>query len=444
MSHSSGLHQCSTSLIRSLFVFVLVTFAAVQSVHGQGAFYVEVVHEERIHVFNNMRFYEIWSKSGEMPHAISRPGYGPNAETVVFDSDEAIHLYNFKHGLPGEPIVRPATKQPVMTFGWRDGKTTFATDNAQLVLSNRVQIRYTQEDPEVGDSRGSFRARRVRTKLDGWIYNRNLAYELQMDWSDTSNALQDANIVYTVSPAFNIKAGQFKVPFSRQQLTSSGSQQFVDRSIVSGNFDLGRDLGVQIGGFALDRRFEWRTGVFNGAGRTRTVNNNDKFQYNARLQYQPFGDVRYSEGDFESTDRPLLAFGVGLQDNDLHGATTGNDLHHTTVSGDGAFKYRGLFAFAEYFGRDNEPQTGSSFDSSGLHAQLGYFIIPQKLEVAGRWARLNPNDNLSGNDRTETGIAGSWYYNKHNLKLQGDLRQVENKATARTDREARLQFQFIF
>jgi phosphate-selective porin OprO and OprP len=323
-------------------------------------------------------------------------------------------------------------------------QSVFTTDNAQLALSNRVQIRYTHEDPDAGDSRGSFRMRRVRTKLNGWIYNRNLAYELQVDWSDTSNALQDANIAYTVSPGFTVKAGQFKVPFSRQQSTSSGSQQFVDRSIVSGNFDQGRDIGVQIGGFALDRRFEWRTGIFNGGGRNRTANDNDKFQYNARLQYQPFGDVRYSESDFESTDRPLVAFGLGFQDRNLHGATTGNDLHHTTLSGDIAFKYRGIFAFAEYFDRDNDPQIGPSFDSSGLHAQLGYFIIPQKLEIAGRWARLDSDHNVSGNDRTETGIAGSWYFNKHNLKLQSDFRQIENQAADRTDREARVQFQFIF
>jgi phosphate-selective porin OprO and OprP len=421
-------------LIRPIVAVVLVTTAIVHSAHAQGVFYIEVELEGRIHVFSSMTFYEVWSKSGEMPHAIARPGYGPGGETVVFDSDEAIHLYDFRHAL---------SRQPAMNFGWRDGKTTFTTDNARIVLSNRVQIRYTHEDPEAGNSRGSFRMRRVRTRLDGWIYDRNLAYQLQVDWSDTSNLLQDANIAYRFSPAFTVKAGQFKVPFSRQQMTSSGSQQFVDRSIVSGNFDQGRDIGVQIGGFALDRRFEWRTGIFNGSGRTPT-NDNDKFQYNARLQYQPFGDVRYSESDFESKDRPLVAFGLGFQDRNLHGATAGNDLHHATLSGDVTLKYRGVFAFAEYFDRHNDPQIGRSFDSSGLHAQLGCFVIPQKLEIAGRWARFDPDENISGNDRTETGIAGSWYYNKHNLKLQGDFRQIENQAAGLTDREARVQFQLIF
>jgi hypothetical protein len=38
---------------------------------------------------------------------IERPSYGPGGETVVFDSRDAINLYNFKHGLPGEPVPPP-------------------------------------------------------------------------------------------------------------------------------------------------------------------------------------------------------------------------------------------------------------------------------------------------------------------------------------------------
>jgi len=34
--------------------------------------------------------------------AITRPGYGPNGETVVFDSRTPSTSYNYKHGLPGE------------------------------------------------------------------------------------------------------------------------------------------------------------------------------------------------------------------------------------------------------------------------------------------------------------------------------------------------------
>ena len=37
----------------------------------------------------------------------SGQGHGPNGETVVFDSQDAINLHNFKHGLPGESFAKP-------------------------------------------------------------------------------------------------------------------------------------------------------------------------------------------------------------------------------------------------------------------------------------------------------------------------------------------------
>ena len=59
------------------------------------------------------------------------------------------------------------------------------------------------------------------------------------------------------------------MPFGRQELTSSGSQQFVDRSLVSNEFAKGRDMGVQVWGLALATELDWRLGVFNGNGRTK-------------------------------------------------------------------------------------------------------------------------------------------------------------------------------
>jgi hypothetical protein len=47
---------------------------------------------------------EVFQRSGETSsQAITRPGYGPNKETVVFQDQHALELYNTHHGLPGEP-----------------------------------------------------------------------------------------------------------------------------------------------------------------------------------------------------------------------------------------------------------------------------------------------------------------------------------------------------
>ena len=76
---------------------------------AQTFFYNEVVKDGRIYVFATSSRYDAFVKTdgADVGTVIERPGYGPNGETVVFDSEEAINLYNFKHDLPGERFDEP-------------------------------------------------------------------------------------------------------------------------------------------------------------------------------------------------------------------------------------------------------------------------------------------------------------------------------------------------
>jgi hypothetical protein len=95
---------------------VVLVLAAVSGSWAQNMFYREVVKEDRIYVFAQAARYDTFEKSGgvEIGVAITRLGYGPNGETVVFDSEDAINYYNFKHDIPGEVFVKPkeAPKSP--------------------------------------------------------------------------------------------------------------------------------------------------------------------------------------------------------------------------------------------------------------------------------------------------------------------------------------------
>jgi phosphate-selective porin OprO and OprP len=426
----------------AIVFWLLLSLTAAASLLAQEAFYAEGMRDGRIYVFSEAALYAQWSRGEAVTMALVRERSGPAGETVEFDSERALQLYEARHLRSGEVTDRPTTRQPA-SFGWKDGRTTLTTESSELVLSNRLQFRFTHEDPDGGDDRGSFRIRRAVTKLDGWIYDRNVTYELQLDWTSSASPLLDANVAYTFGPALTVKGGQFKVPFARQQIVSSGAQQFVDRSIVTSGAP-GRDIGVQFSGHAAGKRIEWRSGIFNGGGLNRTVNENGEFLYVGRVMYQPWGDVRYSEAALEHPARPLLAIAAAFEKNDLRGSTAGNDIDRTTFSADATLKYRGLFAFAEYFGRENRPEVGAGFASSGLQLQAGYLIIPERFELAARWARLDPSDQLSNNSRIERGVAASWYFNRHLAKIQGDLRQIENQLTGRKDREARLQLQLVF
>jgi phosphate-selective porin len=315
---------------------------------------------------------------------------------------------------------------------------------------DRVQLPGTTSP---GSSKGSFRIRRAKTELTGWVWHRTLTYELQLSWAgaeagtSTTSPLEDFILNWDASndQRFQIAMGQFKVPLGRQEMTSSNRLEFADRDLLSGEFSRGRDVGVQLWGLLAKGKVEYRAGIFNGNPAARPDNDNDKYAFDARLMFQPFGDARYSESDFESRGgKPLLAVAGQFERNNQHGSTNVDDLDTRILGVDAVFKYRGLFLFAEYFARHRTPETSAAFDSNGFHAQAGYFLIRDRLELAARWAGYDPSDLIPDNDRTEVGGVVNYYLNKHSLKFQGDFRQIDDDGRGTKNKELRLQAQVVF
>jgi len=109
-----------------LTAFVVAAGLALSVTAFAQMFYNEVAKDGRIYVFAIGQRYDGFQKSGgaEIGVAITRPGYGPNGETVVFDSEDAINLYNFKHGLPGEAFAKPKEAPPEPPLQLKIGSAT--------------------------------------------------------------------------------------------------------------------------------------------------------------------------------------------------------------------------------------------------------------------------------------------------------------------------------
>ena len=358
------------------------------------------------------------------------------------------------------PSPSPA---PALIGRGGSGHVLWEGESGSVALLNRVQVRWTDEMPDdrlqlpgtegPGSSKGSFRIRRAKTELTGWVWRRELTYELQLSWAgaepgtSTTSPLEDFILNWDASKnqRFQIAVGQFKVPLGRQEMTSSNRLEFADRDLLSGEFSRGRDVGVQLWGLLGKGKVEYRAGIFNGNPAARPENDNDKYQFNARLMFQPFGDARYSESDFESrSGKPLLAVAGQYERNNQHGSTNIDDLDTRIFGLDAVFKYHGLFLFAEYFARHRTPETSPEFDSNGFHAQAGYFLIRDRLEVAARWAGYDPSDLIPDNDRKEVGGVVNYYFNRHNLKLQADFRQIDDDGRETKNQELRVQAQVVF
>ena len=456
---------------RGLLSAALVLAALGSPASAAEPFYVEQPGDGVIRVFASPAGYGQWQATGLVPGEIRRPGLGPGGEDVLFDGEAAVALYRAHHapsadlGAGGDP-AEPTAASP--RFRYEAGRTTLEFDEGAISISNRVQFRWTQEMPQeqkggggsgalvptapVQGDKGSFRIRRAKTELTGWFWRKELTYELQLSWAgpepgaSTQTPLEDLVLTWDASKkgTFMITAGQFKVPFGRQEHTTSSKLQFLDRDILSFEFTRGRDVGLQLSGLLAGKKLEYKVGMFNGNPASRISNDNDKYQYDARVMFMPFGEFKYAEGDFESTDKPLLAVAAEFEHNDLHGATNATDFKTVIWGADVAFKYKGFSAFAEYFARQREPETGARFDSPGFHAQAGYFLLRDRLEVALRYAWFDPSDLIDDNDRKEIGGAVSYYLRKHLLKIQSDFRQLEDESRDEKDKELRLQLGLVF
>jgi hypothetical protein len=111
--------SCHNGGVRTEWLITLALAATAIVPRAAGAqtfFYNEVVKDGRIYVFAQWSRYDAFVKSNgaDIGKAIERPKYGPAGETVVFDSADAINLYNFKHGLPGENLSKP--EEPASEF----------------------------------------------------------------------------------------------------------------------------------------------------------------------------------------------------------------------------------------------------------------------------------------------------------------------------------------
>ncbi|WP_244525935.1 porin [Sphingobacterium wenxiniae] len=327
--------------------------------------------------------------------------------------------------------------------------------NFRFRMQNRLKFNNVLD----GESNNSLEARirRLRMRMDGYIYTPKISYSVQLaftrgdqdfDDSGVPNIIRDAVVFYNFSDDFYISFGQNKLPGNRQRVTSSGSQQFAERSLVNANFNIDRDFGLT---FHLNKKIAHmpihaKAAISTGEGRA--VNTTDDgLAYTGRLEFLPLGeftnDGDYSEGDLEREKKPKLSLGLGYSYNDRTTRVNGqtgkfvvNPFTLKTSFADAMFKYAGFAYQAEYMRRDvdnpfntvddqfnqndgSEPEEVHAFKGWGINQQASY-ILHGGYELAGRYTYVKPHEQIrnveSQIDVVELGFTK--YIKAHRLKVQ--------------------------
>ncbi len=408
-------------------------------------------------------------------------------------------------------------------FGYDRGLYTQFKDKFRLKIRIRIQPRYTDSHfnsayNTIGDAKNYpsvssagvisatkhaedlafFGVHRTRLVFEGFAFSPDINYFVQFrnDTADATNQLggsrsttqlYDAYLTFKQIPLANLRFGQYRTHFGRQEFFSSALLQFVDRGFVAEAFVPNvidrRDQGVTI--FSDQEKYpvNYAFGVFNGVGINlnrlglSTPGNANELMYVGRITADILGKPGYPEGDLANSQTPQLAVGAsygyngGLQTNTT-GAGSNNQVSTAIASlGNGRLlnqgmvdigtggldfivKYKGFSLQAEGFVRNVDPHDHSKRigNATGYYVQTGYFLIPSKFEVVGRWSAMDP-DTRAAQDIITSGLGGlNWYLSGHEHKVQLDYGVITTRlsvadvgrAVSLIENRFRLQYTIVF
>jgi len=320
----------------------------------------------------------------------------------------------------------------------------------------RTQIRYSfpfDQDPRKDGDFGAVPAdklffRRARLKIDGNLFGPFVKYTYEHDLLDGYLLNLYADI--KIKEWFQIRGGQWKADFSRERRTSSGKQQFVERSMVNREFTLDRQAGFGIVGHLMpgtrgDSRYFAE--IFTGTGRGNGWDSDGHPMIVARYQWNFIRrDLGWSSSDIEHHESPAASLAIAGVSNrgrftrfsssggsQLDGYEPGAPGQYSLkqVMGEFFLKYRGLSIQNENHWKniyDNVNLT--SQNHVGSYAQVGYFIgylwpdIPKNVELGYRYTFVDSNTAIPSDVRQEHTIVVNVFFEGHENKLSFDVGRI--------------------
>lgn len=153
-------------------------------------------------------------------------------------------------------------------------------ENKPAHLGGRIQLLGAGESLDNHDWKDDQRLflflKQARLKVDGTYNNCDYVFQVMLGGEEvpksrsstvlnTVMSLLDAYVdVPLAKDAFQLKIGQFKVPYGRERLLDSGALFNTDRSIQNNFFNIGHDVGVAA--HSQNELFAGALGVFTGGG----------------------------------------------------------------------------------------------------------------------------------------------------------------------------------
>ncbi|OCB77395.1 porin [Flavobacterium crassostreae] len=336
-------------------------------------------------------------------------------------------------------------------FGFTEKDSLF-----QVNIGFRVQSRlgFGKEDGKSGVVEGEIR--RMRLKLDGFVYNPKFGYKVELGFSardigtvvvgNSGNVILDGVLFYKPTSHFTIGFGQTKLPGNNQRVISSNSLELTDRTINNSKFNIDRDFGVFLDyNQANPTTFSYslKGAITKGEGRNWVKTKDDGIALTAKVELFPLGAFTKNGSNFEAdlmrekTVKWMVSSAFSQNNNALRsqGQLGGSLYEARTLKSlflDTMLKYNGWTATAAYMSRmaDN-PVTVSALDATkkqavfvghGVDMQLSY-LFASNYQIIGRVSTQKVDSEIQTitPNMDEYTVGLSKYIFGHKIKLQGEF-----------------------
>jgi len=292
-----------------------------------------------------------------------------------------------------------------------------------LRIGGLMQNRFVFE--QTGDEQEAyFYVPRAQLALRGSTAG-DISWKMQTEFGNDSAKLKD----FFIDLGFagnNLRIGQYKLPFSRQQLTSDSQLEFVGRAATDKEFGAGRDIGLQYYNHLRGNEgFEWAVGIFNGDGYNASSSEADLFtpRVVVRASYNNTDFDAYKEGDRAGGD---LRYSVAL--GAIADISTSDPVGQTIVGNlDFLAKTNGFCLSGSLYMDD---LTGELMQHWGGHVQAGYMLTDtwepslRYVMIEGREIEQDGGSPLYVN-HTEVGLAMTAYASNSGFKWLNDISWID-------------------
>ncbi|MDH4262805.1 MAG: OprO/OprP family phosphate-selective porin [Spirochaetia bacterium] len=263
-----------------------------------------------------------------------------------------------------------------------------------------------------------------------------------------------------------IKAGQFKLPFSRELASSSTNHIFAESSYVTSLIqenDIGLYLMTQpleLMGNNWGKKLDIMLSLTNGDGAADVGNGAKKAEFNGnpgtlakmlnwRVQINPFGgpekdgkEMSWKDGEEIFSDKMLLSLGAagaytsweGQQGKPLgtDAFSSGKPLHAHTF--DATFFGYGIYLNGEYtFTSGNNVVAYQTYQASlGYNLKLGSMYLMPVVRYDYQQSDANKNSVIDDSEKQSSlWIGADLFAIKHNLKFQAFYNILNNAASSK-------------